>query len=148
MSGRVHIIGETKGKQPVADYNEINVLELESAKRAKMEFWIAKKIGEKLAEVYPKRQWEVMVDLDGQMLIVKCPSLSLTHGYHIEMRLRNINELQERAIRGGGEILERHNQTRGRVRDIAVFDHLPTNLRGDVIAPDAKGGNPLKIIHH
>ena len=144
---RIYVPGETKGDAPIQDYNRVIENEMQNQRQAQLELWLSKTICEKLIKAYPLRHWEVMADVIGCMVIIKCPSLSLTKGYHVSMRGRTLHELQERAVWAAGEILERHNVTRGRVTDVSIFEHLPTTLRGDVIAPDAKGENPLKVVH-
>ncbi len=142
---RLHIIGEQKGREPVRDYNEVNLLETDDAKRAKLEYWIAKQIGEALIAAYNNRQWEVIVDLDAQVLIVKCPSLSLTKGYYLSLG-SPVAELIVRARRAAGEILERYGVTRGRITDSKMFDALP-QVRDEVIARDAAPEPIQKRIH-
>lgn len=105
------------GREITADYNEINVLELESVKRAKLEMWIAKNIGDTLVQHYPNREWGVRVDLTGGMVIITCDSIDLERGYHISMVARTIGDLQQRAKMAAGEILERHGVSRDRKFD-------------------------------
>ena len=147
MSGRVHIIGEQKGAAPIVDFNQ--VVAEEDAKRqvAEMEMWLAKRIGEHVSRAYPRRHWEVGCDLEGGMVILKCPSVSLTKGYHIAVARRNLNDICVIAAKAAGEILERHGMTRGRVKDVGIWDALETDLRGDYQTPDSEGINPLKVIH-
>jgi len=129
-----HIIGQ---REIAKDYNEIYLHEEDEARIAKLEMWIAKGIGEVLVKHYPNRQWGVNVDVEGRMVVITCPSLSHTHGYHLNMKDDNIESLCKRAVMAGGEILERHGLSRGRNFNP---DHLETLLRdpmGDVITPDA-----------
>ncbi len=142
---RTGFIGQQKGRAPVVDYNEVNLLETDDAKRAKLEYWIAKKIGEKLIAAYNNRQWECIVDLDAQVLIIKCPSLSLKKGYYLGLG-RTIHELGLAAVRAGGEILERYGVTRARTTDSKMFDALPQR-RDEVIAADAAPEPISKRVH-
>lgn len=130
--------------QITADYNEINILETESAKIAKLEMWIAKNIGEELMAKYPGREWGVNVNTKGEMIYVMCPSLSTTKAYYIRMAGRNMLELKAEAIRAAGEILERHGISRARRIDSEIFEHLERDLRDDVISPDAAPGREVK----
>ena len=95
------------GREITADYNEINLLELESVKKAKLEMWIAKNVGDTLVHHYPNREWGVRVDLTGGMVIITCDSIDLERGYHISMVGRTIGDLQQKAKMAAGEILER-----------------------------------------
>jgi hypothetical protein len=146
--GRIHIIGEQKGKDPLTDFNEI--IQHEEAERsiANIEMWTARKVCEALMAEYKGWPWEVMCDARGHLVIVKCPFLSLTKGYHINMRNMTIEGLIRRAKRAAGEVLERHGMPRRRLTDSSIFDSLETDVKGDVVAPDAKGENPIKAVHH
>jgi len=119
------------------DHNEIYLTDSQDQKKAKLEQWIAKKIGEVLVKNFPNRQWKVIVDLPGQMLIVACDSISNEKGYHIKMAHRNIEELQRRSIFAASEILERHNITRNRKFDADIIETLPRDTKDNVIASDS-----------
>jgi len=105
------------GREITDDYNVINVLEMESVKQAKLEMWIAKRMGDVLVSNYPNREWGVRVDLFGGMVIITCDSLDLERGFHIKLEGRNIHDLQHQAKMAGGEILERHGISRNRKFD-------------------------------
>lgn len=144
--GRQYFLGEQKGKPPVADYNEVNLLETDDAKVAKLEYWIAKKVGEAVAQEYPNRQWEIRVDISGGILVVVCPSVSLTKGYHLYLN-RTMFQLIADAKRAAGEILERHNVSRRKDFDPTTLQELPRTLREDVIAVDA-APDPISKVDH
>lgn len=120
------------------DYNEINLLETDDAKIAKLEMWIAKNIGDTLVRHYPNREWGIRVDIEGQMVILTCDSVSVEKGYYIKMVGRNIHDLQEKAKSAAGEILERHGITRGRVVDEDIFETLPRDRGDNVITEDSE----------
>jgi len=119
------------------DYNTIEPTDSHSEKKAKVEAWIARQIGMELARKYDQREWKVIVDIENQILIVACDSISNHKGYHIKMLHRNIEELQRRAVMAAGEILERHNVARSRHIDPDIFETLPRDYKDDVIAVDA-----------
>jgi hypothetical protein len=119
------------------DYNEINIEDSQDERKAKVEQWIAMQIGSKLMRVYNQREWKVIVDIPGQMLIIACDSVSNEKGYHISMVGRNVEELQRRAIMAAGEILERHNVSRSRNFNADNLEDLPRDSMDNVIAPDA-----------
>jgi len=129
-----HIIG---GKEISKDYNEIYLHEDMETRIAKLEMWTAKAIGETLVKNYPKRQWGVNVDIPGAMVVITCPSLSHTHGYHIAMKNDNIETLCKRAVNAGGEILERYGISRGRVFNPEHLETLERMPSGDAITRDA-----------
>jgi hypothetical protein len=139
------VISSSQGREVVADYNEINVLETDESKSAKLEMWIAKRVGEYVANFYPNRQWRVDVDLFGGMLCLICPSLSNTKGYHISLA-RPLHELQLRAKMAAGEILERHGLPTARAFNPDILETLPRDVRDEVIAPDAAPA-PLNAKH-
>ena len=139
MKGRERaiVIGATKGRQPVSDYNEVNLLETDDAKRAKVEFWIAKQIGEDLCRVYPRREWGVYVDAENEIVCITCPSVSTTKGYYLHIRGSTLHDLQVRARRAAGEILERHGITRDFRFNPDNLETVQRNLRDDVVTPDS-----------
>lgn len=132
---QVYIPGE--GRRPMVDYNEINVLELDDVKQAKLESWIAKAIGTELMNHYPGRQWGVHVDTEGQMIMVMCPSVSHEKGYYISMVGRCLNDLVIKARHAAGEILERYNLSRDRKFDSDILETLARDAKDEVISPDA-----------
>lgn len=144
-AARAGFVGQQKGRAPVVDYNEVNLLETDDVKRAKLEYWICKRIGETLIGAYNNRQWEVMADLDARVLVIKCPSLSLTKGYYLSLN-RTMHDLGIAAVRAGGEIMERYGITRGRITDSKMFDALPQH-RDEVIARDAAPEPIQKKVH-
>lgn len=124
------------GREIAKDYNEIHIHEDENERLAKLEMFIAKRIGEELVKHYPDRQWGVHVDLRG-IICIMCPSVSLERGYHLHINGDMIHQLQIRAVKAAGEILERHNVSRNRVVDPMTIEELPRDMRDNVIAPDA-----------
>lgn len=128
------------------DYNEIHLFEDDEKKTAKLEMWIAKRLGGRLVDAYPNRQWGVEVDIPGQMVIVTCPSLSLEKGYHIAMFERTIMDLEQRAIMGAGEILERFGISRNRKFDHSVIDSMDEYITGEKISGHSsqEGEDPIK----
>jgi hypothetical protein len=136
---RIQLLAETKrGLDTIwGDYNEIEPDDSVSVRQSKMEQWIAKRVGTRLMATYNQREWKVMVDIEGQILIVGCDSICNYKGYHIKMAGRTIVELEDRAIMGAGEILERHNLARSRNFDPAQFDTLKRDSRDSVIAVDS-----------
>lgn len=138
-SSRIHLLPETKrGIDTIwADYNTIEATDTEGEKRGKIEQWIAKRIGTRLMENYNQREWKVMVDIDNQMLIIGCDSISTEKGYHLHMNKYSIEELERRAIHAAGEILERHNVSRSRNFNPDHLESLARDAQDNVIAPDS-----------
>lgn len=129
------------GREITADYNEINLLETDDAKLAKLEMWIAKGVGDTLVKHYPNREWGVKVNIEGQMIIIVCDSVSNEKGYHISMVGRTLHDLQEKAKYAAGEILERHGITRNRIVDEDIFETLERDKGDNVITTDS-GAEP------
>ena len=125
------------GRNITADYNTINDLELTTEKRAKLEMWIAKNVGEDLIKLYPNREWGVRVDIEGQVLVISCDSVSSEKGYFIHMAKRNIHDLQLEARKAAGEILERHGVSRKRLIDEDVFETMNRDARDSVVTEDS-----------
>jgi hypothetical protein len=140
----MHLLG---GREITKDFNEIHFHEDDDQARAKLEMWIAKQIGDMLVTHYPNRQWGVEVDTVGQMVIIMCPSLSLTKGYHLAMKNDTIQALVERCKHAAGEILERYGISRSRVFNPDVLETLDRNALGEAESPDAEGVESI-IKHH
>lgn len=119
------------------DYNEILPSDSHDVRKAKVEGWIAKQIGMELMRKYDQREWKVIVDIENQMLIVACDSISNHKGYHIKMLNRNIEELQRRAVMAAGEILERHNLARSRRFNPDELETLARDAFDNVITADS-----------
>lgn len=129
-------VGE-KGQNPIQDFNAPQAEESHEAKAARVEFWIAKKIGEDLVAKYPGRQWTVNVDTRNEVIVISCPSLSKRMGYRLHMKRDNIAALLPRTRRAAGEILERFGVSRDRHIDVYSIEDMPRDLRDDVISKDA-----------
>jgi hypothetical protein len=127
-------------REIATDYNEINLLETEEAKQAKVEMWIAKNIGDELMKVYPNREWGIRVNIEGAVVIITCDSLSVEKGYHIHMVGRTIHQLQAKAVNAAGEILERHGITRNKHIDEDIFETLKRDSGDNVITEDSGAG--------
>jgi len=135
--GRIHTPYGT-GDTVTDDYNDIRPEDSVDARKAKLEMWIAKRIGEKLVQHYNNRQWKVIVDIPGRMLIVACDSISNYKGYHIKMAGRNIHELQELSVKAAGEILERHNLARSKHFNADKFETPERDTQDSIIATDSE----------
>lgn len=145
MKSTPNIVVNRRGREIFADYNEINLLETDDRKKAKLEMWIAKNIGDELVKHYPNREWGVRVDVTGGMIIITCDSLSLLCGYHLPINGDNIKQLQKRAMRAGGEILERFNVSRNQIFNPEKLDLVPRDFRDEAISPDAAPQKLIKV---
>lgn len=137
MEKRVYIPGETKGRAPIVDYNQLYITDSEDNNVAKIEYWMAKEIGTKLMAEYPDRQWAADVDARSEVVVIMCPSLSTRRGYHLHIRGLTLKQIQIKAVRAAGQILERFGISRARKVDPNQFDHLPQTVRDEVISKDA-----------
>lgn len=142
-SSREYIIGETKGKDSVVDYNTPQADESFEKKAMNLEFWIAKQIGLDLCKTYPNRQWHVDVDSRNGVLVIACPSLSKRLGYRLHLKRDTVADLLPRARRAAGEILERFGVTRSKIIDPATMESYDRDVHDDVIAADAAGASRL-----
>jgi len=121
----------------IIDYNAINEGLSYEATIAAMEFYYAKQIGSKLMRTYRNRNWQVDVDIRNQMVIIGAPDLSKTKGYYLPMKQDTIQNLQVRAVRAAGEILERYNLSRALNVPADSFEMLPRDFRDEVVSRDA-----------
>lgn len=137
VAPNIIIPGQTRGREVVKDYNQIDLSEGVDTRQAKLESWIAKTIGGELMNYYPNRQWGVKVDIDGGMLAVLCPSLSKEKGYHIHLEGKTMHQLIDRAKMGAGEILERYGITRNRYFNPDHLETLDRDVKDEVLSPDS-----------
>lgn len=138
-SKRIQLLPNTKrGPDTVwADYNEIEATDNDDEKRGKMEQWIAMRIGTELMRHYNQREWKVMVDIEGEMVIIACDSICNFKGYHLHMMKYTIEELITRSKAAAGEILERHNVSRSRRFNPEHLETLARDSQDSVIAVDS-----------
>lgn len=134
----VHMVRMSRNNPRVhGDYNYVDVMESKDSKTAKLEMWIAKALGTRLANTYPNRQWGVSVNTEGGTVIILCPSLSTEKGYFLHMKNYNLRRLEERAVIAAGEILERHGLSRNRHFDADILETLDRDIKDQVIATDS-----------
>lgn len=139
MGKRLVIDSRSKGDGSIitGNYNEIEVIDQDHEEVAKEQFRIAQAVGARLVRAYNNRQWKVIVDIKGGIMIVACDSISNNKGYHIHMAHRPLSELEDAAVKAAGEILERHNLSRLKLFNPDNFEDLPRDVQDNVIGPDA-----------
>lgn len=142
-SNREYIIGETKGRESVVDYNAPQAEESFEKTAMNLEFWIAKQLGTDLCKTYPNRQWHVDVDSRNGVIVIACPSLSKRLGYRLHIKRDTVAELIPRARRAAGEILERFGVSRGKILDPMTLESFERDVRDDVVSKDAAGASKL-----
>ena len=91
---------------------------------------ICSTVGNIIAKAYPARKWYVNVVGDGSVAWIACPDISMNHGIAIHLT-DIVFELERRAKRAAGEILERFNLSRD--KDNGKLDNLIVNLKGEHI---------------
>lgn len=133
---RQHFAGASKGRPPILDYNQIRPADSHEAQFAKLEYWVAKQIGEDLVKHYPGRQWIVDVDARNGVVVIGCPSVSLTKGYVLHVRKDSTAPLLLRARKAAGEILERYGVSRSRKIDAQALEAAPRTVRDELIVPN------------
>lgn len=142
-SSREYVPGETKGRDSVVDYNAPQSGESHEEQAMRVEFYIAKQIGEDLCRTFQNRQWCVDVDTRNEVVIVSCPSLSKRLGYRLHLKRDTIADLIPRCRRAAGEILERFGASRSRIIDPGTLETFDRDVRDDCIAKDAAGASKL-----
>jgi hypothetical protein len=101
----------------LADASELHaVLRTRSARNA---------IGKALGRAYPQHPWMVAMSDDGSVAQIVCPAISSEFGMVIHVNQIN-EELERKAVRMGGELLERFRVS----RTAADFSHLSRDARG------------------
>lgn len=125
------------GEGVTRDFNELEIVDVGFEDRAKKEMSIANAVGAVLVAKYNNREWKVIVDVEGGLLIIGCDSVSNEKGYHIHMDGRTIKQLEQRALFAAGEILERHNLARTKGYDIDNFETLVRDAKDNVVTIDS-----------
>lgn len=105
--------------------------------RAALEHWIASQVGVELMKHYPRLKWEIIVDVQQQMVVIVCPFISTEKGYHLKLMKYTIHELQKKAVMVAGEMLERHGLSRRQTIDLGTVEEAKRNLRGSIVGPDS-----------
>lgn len=141
------IITRNLGQNVVSNYNGIDLNDTPNQKQAEMELAIADRIGFQLVKHYPNREWKVVVDITGRMIILACDSLSNDRGYYLPMDRSTMMELEKRAVKACGEILERFNISRNRNFNTDELETVERDFQGETIAPDANPENISKRVH-
>jgi len=129
--------GKGDGSIVTGNFNNIEVIDEDHEEVAKEQWRIAQAIGARLVRAYNNRQWKVIVDVKGGVLIIACDSISNNKGYHIHMAHKTLHELEDQAVQAAGEILERHNLSRLKLFNTDVIEDLPRDLQDNVIGPDS-----------
>lgn len=139
MTKRLVIDSRSKGNGSIVtgNFNAIEVVDEDHAEVAQEQMRIAQAIGARLVRAYNNRQWKVVVDIKGGILIIACDSISNNKGMHIHMAHKTLNELEDRAIQAAGEILERHDLPRFKLFNPDLIEDLPRDLYDNVIGPDS-----------
>lgn len=119
------------------DYNEINMLETDNRKIAKLEYYLAMEVGTELGKCYPKREWAVYADLTGGIIRIGCDSLSWDRGYIIHIGDKSPSQLVRAAKRAAGEILERFNISRSKNFDEGEIENIDRDFRDEAVSADA-----------
>ena len=139
MTKRLVIDSRGKGDGSIitGNFNCIEIVDEDHVDVAEEQMRIAQAIGARLVRAYNNRQWKVIVDIKGGVLIIACDSISNNKGMHIHMAYKTLHELEDQAIVAAGEILERHNLSRLKLFNPDVVEDLPRDLQDNVIGPDS-----------
>lgn len=99
---------------------------------------LSRDLGEALNAKYPGHLWAVRVQSEQGIAMIHNLMFSGEWGYVLRLdKTYSASELRQRAIRGGGEILERFKAVRGRLDDDAVAS-MPTDFAGRVLGDFTK----------
>jgi hypothetical protein len=112
-----------------------------------LESWIGNKVGTALQQTYPRLRWGVYVDIPNQLVIIVCPFISATKGYHLHLQRYTIAQLQKRAVDVAGEILERHGISRRQTVNLEHHEGDCRDLRDNIITADSKAEPLSKTCH-
>jgi len=121
-------------------HSNLNGIDLDNTpdkRTAEMEMTICNRIGFQLVKHYPGREWKVICDINGGMVIIACDSLSNSRGYFLPFDNSTMVELEKRAVKACGEILERFNISRNRKFNSDDLETIERDFTGEAIASDA-----------
>lgn len=93
---------------------------------------IAALLGRVLQGAYPGRDWMVKVSFDCSTATIFCAQVSLEYGYVLHTGVSTV-ELERKAFRAGGEILERFGLSRAKNNDGEDSSELLRDLRGNAL---------------
>lgn len=144
---RILIPRRHRAAQEYRDFNtmdDIGGMNAAEVTEAQYEFYLAQKLGKKLMQTYPQRQWGVQVNVASGSATITCPSLSATKGYVIHLHGKTLHDLETRAVYAAGEILERFGLSRGRLFDPTTIELLPRDRNDEAVSPDSAAGFNLK----
>ena len=112
--------------------NVVQVYDLDDMNRAREQRRLRDTVGKALGRAYPTVQWLVTVPEDGSIVQFRCPSLTENYGMTMHATA-NTEDLERKAVRMGGEYLERFRVSRERPSD----EHVPKNIRGIALGEKA-----------
>ena len=121
--------------EPEADFIVIDLTDNDNVRKAKLEMWVAQRLGSELLRIYPKRNWRITVDTEAGIAVVQEPDISQTKGYVLSLD-RSLADLEQQMMRVGGEILERARLSRDTVFDPERLERVLRDFRDEVVSPD------------
>ena len=108
------------------------------AKQEASDIAASKELAEAILKQYPGHYWAIRVQGAQGIATIHHMLLSSEWGYVIRLdKCFSASHLQEKAIRGAGELLERYNVVRGRAND-EKMTHMATDFAGRVIGDKSK----------
>ena len=143
-----NIVIPNRGQNVISNYNGVDMDGINTAaqkRRAEAELAVCNRIGAVLVKTYPGREWKVICDSVGGVIIVACDSLSNDKGYFLRMEKYTMTELEQRAVKACSEILERYNISREKVFDGDTLETIERDHQGEALADDAA---PESITKH
>jgi len=100
---------------------------------------LCKNIGKMLTRHYPGRRWHVEVNLRGGVAHIRLPDISMRYGITMHLA-RTVNELNQRTIHVGGEMLERFGLSRNQNATNDDIAHVPKNrITGEALKASTGG---------
>lgn len=141
----VIVRGRANRHEVEADYNELHLFDGVDRNLARVELWIAKKLGEELLRHYPGRNWTVTVSAEGGYVTVQCDEVSHQKGYYLSLD-RSLDELTSMMMRVGGEILERGGLPRRRIVTPDEIEEVPRDFRDEVIGLDVLAPEERRVL--
>lgn len=109
------------------------MIDLTDSQQTLADYETSKRIAERLNASYPGYLWAVHVQWKQGIATIRNLSLSGVWGYIVHLlSVASASELEDKAMRAGGEILERYRMRRGRI-DEDAYDDAPLSFDGRMI---------------
>lgn len=108
--------------------NIVNIYNDDSVRLAVKSRDIRQRVGNAIAKAYRGMSWHIDVNLAGGIVTITSPKISVKYGMILHLT-RDLMDLEVRAVRLAGELLERFRVS----RETGDATHLKRNVAGEAL---------------